>query len=160
MSVLEQLNMLLDGQPVASLAVLEQGSPAVSLVPFVVQRDPLRFAIVISDLSGHTQALRADPRAALLIHEPPTPGDPRSNHALSRVMVSGEAQFLSREEAQAQGFEALYRAKYEIAEMILSLADFHFCQIVPKAGSFIQGFGQAFRLRGPNLDRLEHLGRA
>jgi len=52
MSVLEQLNMLLDGQPVASLAVLEQGSPAVSLVPFVVQRDPLRFAIVISDLSG------------------------------------------------------------------------------------------------------------
>lgn len=160
MSALEQLNMLLDGQPVASLAVLEQGSPAVSLVPFVVQRDPLRFAIVISDLSAHTQALRADPRASLLIHEPPTPGDPRSNHALSRVMVSGEAQFLSREEAQAQGFEALYRAKYEIAEMILSLADFHFCQIVPKTGSFIQGFGQAFRLRGPNLDQLEHLGRA
>lgn len=52
MSVLEQLNMLLDGQPVASLAVLEQGSPAVSLVPFVVQRDPLRFAIVISERRG------------------------------------------------------------------------------------------------------------
>jgi putative heme iron utilization protein len=147
-------------QPVASLAVLERGAPAVSLVPFVVQWDPLRFAIVISDLSGHTQALREDPRVGLLIHEPPTAGDPRSNHALPRVMVSGTAQFLSREEAQAQGFEALYRAKYEIAEIILGLADFHFCQITPTGGSFIQGFGQAFRLSGPNLDQLEHLGRA
>jgi len=160
MSAQEKLKALLEGQPVASLAVLDHGSPAVSLVPFVVQWDPLRFSIVISDLSSHTQALRADPRASLLIHEPPTPGDPRSNHALPRVMVSGKAQFLSRKEAQAQGFEALYRAKYEIAEMILGLADFHFCQITPTGGSFIQGFGQAFRLSGPNLDQLEHLGRS
>jgi putative heme iron utilization protein len=159
MSPLQSLNALLNQQPVASLAVLEAGSPAVSLVPFVVQRDPLRFAILISELSSHTQALRSDARASLLIHEPPTPGDPRSNHALTRMMVSGEAEFLSREAAQSEGFEALYRAKYEIAEMLLGLADFHFCQIVPKAGSFIQGFGKAFRLSGPNLDQLEHISR-
>ncbi|MEN9203138.1 MAG: pyridoxamine 5'-phosphate oxidase family protein [Thermostichus sp. DG_1_6_bins_120] len=159
MSAVDNLNALLDLQPVASLAVLEAGSPAVSLVPFVVQRDPLRFAIFISELSSHTQALRQDNRAALMIHEPPTPGDPRSNHGLMRVMVTGEAEFLSREEALTQGFEPLYRAKYEIAEMLLGLADFHFCQITPKAGSFIQGFGQAFRLSGPNLDRLEHISR-
>ncbi|MEN9225414.1 MAG: pyridoxamine 5'-phosphate oxidase family protein [Thermostichus sp. DRC_bins_24] len=159
MSAVESLHALLDQQPVASLAVLEEGSPAVSLVPFVVQWDPLRFAILISELSSHTQALRADGRASLLIHEPPTPGDPRSNHALTRVMVKGEAEFLSREAAQAEGFEGLYRAKYEIADMVLGLADFHFCQIRPKAGSFIQGFGKAFRLSGPNLDRLEHLSR-
>ncbi len=157
MSAQEKLRALLETQPVASLAVLEEGSPAVSLVPFVVQWDPLRLAIVISDLSAHTLALRADPRAALLIHEPPTLGDPRSNHALPRLMLKGTAQFLSREEAQAQGFEARYRAKYEMAEMILGLADFHFCQINPTSGSFIQGFGQAFRLSGPNLDQLEHL---
>jgi putative heme iron utilization protein len=160
MSAQEKLRALLETQPVASLAVLERGAPAVSLVPFVVQWDPLRFAIVISDLSPHTQALREDPRVGLLIHEPPTAGDPRSNHALPRLMVSGTAQFLSREEAQVQGFEALYRSKYEIAEIILGLADFHFCQITPTGGSFIQGFGQAFRLSGPNLDHLEHPGRA
>lgn len=159
MSAVENLNALLDQQPVASLAVLEAGSPAVSLVPFVVQRDPLRFALFISELSSHTQALRADRRASLMIHEPPTAGDPRSNHALARVMVSGVAEFLSREEAVARGFEPLYRAKYEIAEMLLGLADFHFCQITPKAGSFVQGFGQAFRLSGPNLDQLEHISR-
>ncbi|MEN9230607.1 MAG: pyridoxamine 5'-phosphate oxidase family protein [Thermostichus sp. DG02_5_bins_236] len=159
MSPLQSLNALLDQQPVASLAVLEAGSPAVSLVPFVVQRDPLRFAILISELSSHTQALRADARASLMIHEPPTPEDPRSNHALARVMVTGEAEFLSREAAMERGFEPLYRAKYEIAEMLLGLADFHFCQITPQAGSFIQGFGQAFRLSGPNLDQLEHISR-
>ncbi|MGQ9836374.1 MAG: pyridoxamine 5'-phosphate oxidase family protein [Cyanobacteriota bacterium] len=159
MSPLQSLNALLDQQPVASLAVVQDGFPAVSLVPFVVQRDPLRFAIFISELSSHTQALRADPRAGLLIHEPPRAEDPRSNHALVRVMVSGKAEFLSREAAVERGFEPLYRAKYEIAEMLLSLADFHFCQITPTQGSFIQGFGQAFRLSGPNLDQLEHISR-
>lgn len=159
MSPLQSLNALLDQQPVASLAVLENGYPAVSLVPFVVQRDPLRFAIFISELSSHTQALRANARAGLMIHEPPKAGDPRSNHALPRVMVSGKAEFLSREAAMEQGFESLYRAKYEIAEMLLGLADFHFCQITPTQGSFIQGFGQAFRLSGPNLDQLEHISR-
>ncbi len=157
MSPLQRLNALLDQQPVASLAVLEAGSPAVSLVPFVVQRDPLRFAIFISELSPHTQALREDNRVGLMIHEPPTAGDPRSNHALARVMIRGRADFLTREAAKEQGFERLYRDKYEIAEMLLGLADFHFCQITPTQGSFIQGFGQAFRLSGPNLDQLEHL---
>jgi len=142
MSAQEKLKALLEGQPVASLAVLDHGSPAVSLVPFVVQWDPLRFAIVISDLSSHTQALRADPRASLLIHEPPTPGDPRSNHALPRVMVSGKAQFLSRKEAQAQGFEALYRAKYEIAEMILGLADSTSARSPPPAAASFRGLAR------------------
>ncbi len=155
-SPVECLRALLDQQPVASLGVLEQGSPAVSLVPFVVLRDPLRLYTFVSDLSSHTQALRADPRCSLLIHQPPSPQDPRSNHALPRLSLKGMGQLLFREEAAELGIDRLYQAKYPIAEMLLGLGDFHFCQITPQEGSLIQGFGQAFRLSGDNFEILDH----
>jgi len=155
-SPVECLQTLLDQQVVASLAVLDQGSPALSLVPYVVLRDPLRLFILISDLSPHTQALRADPRCGVLIHEPPTPEDPRSNHGLPRLSFQATAQLIFREDATELGIDQLYRAKYPIAEMLLSLGDFHFCQITPSQGSLIQGFGKAYKLSGSNFENLDH----
>ncbi|MDX2273123.1 MAG: pyridoxamine 5'-phosphate oxidase family protein [Cyanobacteriota bacterium] len=157
MPPLETLHQLITSESVASLAVLQEGSPLVTLVPYVVLWDPLRIYLLISDLSPHTAALRTDDRCSLLIHEPPQMGDPRSNHALARTTLQGRASFLVRREAVDLGVEALYRQKYEIADMILGLADFHFCQITPTTGTFIQGFGKAFQLQGSNLDQLQHL---
>jgi hypothetical protein len=152
---LESLQSLLASSAVASLAVLENGFPTVSLIPYVIVPHPLRFYTLISDLSPHTAALRQDPRCSLLIHESPQAEDARSNHALTRVSLQGSARLLSRAEASDLGVEASYRQKYEIAEMLLGLADFHFCQITPTAGIFIQGFGKAFRLHGSNLESLQ-----
>lgn len=159
MSAVESLTTLLDHSAVSSLAVTDQGYPSVSLVPYVVLRDPLRLFVLISDLASHTASLRQDPRCSLMMHEPPHPEDPRSNHALTRVTFKAKATFLSRAEAVDLGVESLYRQKYEIAKMILDLKDFHFCQIVPQEGSFIRGFGQAYRLSGPNLETLEPISR-
>jgi hypothetical protein len=162
MSTLPPLNSLTDlilSTEVASLAVWDQEFPRLSLVPYTVIRDPLRFCLLISDLSAHTQPLRQNPRCSLLIHANPEPEDPRSNHALTRLSVQGEAHFLSREEAKAQGLDEIYLQKFSIADMLLDLEDFHFCLIIPVEGLFIQGFGQAYRVTGDNLDQLEHLKR-
>lgn len=155
MSALASLTDLLDTSAVASLAVNDQGYPFVSPVPYALLRDPLRFYLLISDLAAHTAPLRQDPHCGLAIHAIPQPEDPKSNHALTRVMIKGDAQFLSREEAAAWGAEAHYRQKYPIAEMILGLGDFHFCQITPTQGLFIQGFGQIYHLSGANLEQME-----
>lgn len=154
---IDVLRHLVNHHPVASLSTLVNGDPATSLVPFVALRDPLRIFIFISDLSPHTQALRQDPRCGLLIHEPPQAEDPRSNHALARVSFQGHAQIIFREDATELGVDQLYKDKYPIAEMLLGLGDFHFCQIDITTGSFIQGFGKAFQLSGSNFEVLEHV---
>ncbi len=159
MSPLDSLTNLLDTSAVASLAVNDQGYPFVSPIPYALLRDPLRFYILISDLAAHTAPLRQDPRCGLTIHAIPQPEDPKSNHALTRVMIKGDVEFLSREQATARGAEAQYRQKYAIADMILGLMDFHFCQITPTDGLFVQGFGQIYQLSGSNLKQMEPFSR-
>ena len=46
-----------------------------------------------------------------------------------------------------------------IADTLLGLSDFQFVEIVPSEGTFIQGFGRAYRVTGTNLDELTHVGR-
>ncbi len=155
MSSVAVLNQLLETEPVAGLAVLDQNMPMVSLVPFVYLRDPARFVILISDLSPTTGLLRQNPACSLLVHEPPQSHDPKSNHALTRLMVSGTAQFQTRAEAAQKGLESAYRQRFEITDTLLGLADFHFCEITISQGRFIQGFGKIFQLSGPNLEVME-----
>lgn len=155
----DAVRALLERAAVASLATLDGGDPALSLVPFVSGRDPVRLHLFVSELSPHTAALRADPRCAVMLHDPPVDGDPRSNHALTRLMLQCTARFLTRDEAKREGIEDAYRAKYPIADTLLGLGDFHFVTLTPVAdrGSFVQGFGRAFHVRGANLDELHHV---
>lgn len=155
-SPLEALFSLVDRSAVASLATLDEGSPAVSLAPYVSERDPLRLYVLLSELSPHTAQLRADPRCAVLIHDPPVADDPRSNHAITRLSFRATAEFLTRPEAEARGVIGRYRARFAIADTLLGLSDFHFVALTPVEGSgrFVQGFGRAYALRA---GRLEHL---
>jgi len=154
----EALATLLETVPVASLGVLEQGAPAVSLVPFVRAQGPTRLWALVSTLSPHTAALRADPRCGVLVSEPPRPDDPGSNHALVRVSLACTAKFVSRDEARAAGIEALYRTRFPIADTLLGLGDFHWVALTPgpTPGRFVQGFGRAYTVTGDDLDTLVH----
>jgi heme iron utilization protein len=154
----EALKTLFDQSPVASLATLEEGAPAVSLVPFVVLSEPVRFYILVSELSPHTRMLRTDARCGWMISEAPKEADARSNHALTRFMTRARAQFLSRESARDVGVEAAYRARFPIAETLLGLSDFYFVALTPIEGSasMVQGFGRAYEVHGENLDVFTH----
>ncbi len=154
----EALEALLAEVPVASLGVWEATGPAVSLVPFVRGRGPTRLWTLVSELSPHTAALRADPRCGVLVSEAPRPDDPRSNHALVRLSLRCTARFLSRDEGRAVGAEALYRARFPIAETLLGLGDFHWVELrpEPEGGRFILGFGRAYTVTGPDLETLTH----
>jgi hypothetical protein len=110
----EALAKLWEDVPVASLAVGGAEGPAVSLVPWVRTRAPTRLWILVSELSAHTAALRQSPRAALMVSEAYWEADARSNHALTRVMLTVEARFVSRDEARQRGAEAAYRRALEV----------------------------------------------
>lgn len=152
----DALWQLLDRTPVAALAVSEGGHPSASQVAFVTLREPARVFVLVSELSSHTAALRADPRCGLLVSDPPAADDPRSNHALTRLSLRCAATFVSRDEAEALGVTARYRARYPIAETLLGLRDFHFVALRPEGGTFIQGFGRAYAVSGDDLETLAH----
>lgn len=151
------LHDLLTRARVLSLATLDAGAPSVSLVPYAVAWGPVRVYALLSELAPHTAALRADPRCGWMVHEAEREGDPRGGHGLARLTARAEARFLPREEARACGAEGLYRARFAVAETLLGLRDFHFCELAPTAGSvsFVQGFGRAYRVTGDALDGVE-----
>lgn len=158
--VIEALHALLDEVPVASLGVRAGEAVDVSLVPVVALRAPRRFALLVSELSPHTAALRAEGRASLLLHRDPVADDPRDHHALERASLRCRATFLSRDEAEVRGLTAAWHTRFpRVAPMILGLGDFHFVELVPEPGgtSFVQGFGRAWRIAGDDLERAEHL---
>ena len=154
----DALERLLEEGPVASLAVQGDDGPAVSLTPWARTRGPTRLWILVSELSAHTAALRAHGRAGVMVSEAWREGDPRSNHALTRVMLTATARFVGRDEARARGAEAGYRARFPIAETLLGLGDFHWVELTPTgAGGFVMGFGRAYRVEGDDLEVLTHV---
>ena len=77
----------------ACLAFLdpETGAPSVSRIGFGLAPDGAALTL-LSDLAQHTRALRADPRAALLVGEPGPRGDPLNS---ARLSVSVTARFIA-----------------------------------------------------------------
>lgn len=156
----ERLWALFDETPVASLGVHEgEGGVGVSLVPYVVDRaGPVRFVVLVSALSPHTEALRQNPRAGLMVSAAVRPDDRHSHHAQTRFSCRVTARFVSREEAAQRGDEAAYRARFAIAETLLGLSDFHFVALTPEPSSarFVMGFGRAYTLTGEAFEGFNH----
>jgi putative heme iron utilization protein len=155
----EALRSLVTRAHVLSLATMDGGAPALSLVPYAVAFGPARLYVLLSELAAHTAALRADARCGWMIHEPVRGDDPRGGHGLARVTARATARFLSRDEAREAGAEGLYRGRFAVADTLLGLRDFHFCELAPTAGTvaFVQGFGRAYRVTGDDFEGVEHV---
>src|SRR6056297_3638408 len=78
-----------------ALAVLdpETGRPAVTRIAVALDLEGTPLTLV-SDLSSHTRALRADPRASLLLGEPGDRGDPLT---YPRITLAVEGAFVTRD---------------------------------------------------------------
>jgi putative heme iron utilization protein len=121
-----------------SLSVIDikSGGPFVTLVNIATDQG-LRPLILTSALSHHTQCLKANPRASIMLHAPlPNDGDPLT--AL-RVTLTGVFQPVDRTEA-----EATFLTRHPYAELYAGLGDFGFWRIEPEHTHIIAGFGRAY----------------
>ncbi len=119
-----------DGHPMASrvaLAQLDDGTPFV----------------LVSGLSAHSAALRADPRCSLLVGEVGK-GDPL---AYPRLTLKCRAEPLPR----SAGLRSTFLAAHPKAALYIDLADFSFFRLVPDAVSYVAGFGRAYRFSGARM---------
>src|SRR5208282_5779724 len=91
---------------------------------------------LISTMAMHTQNLRADSRASLLVTQPDTSGDPLG---ASRVTVIGNVRAIPEPDvAQARG---LYLERYANSKSWVDFEDFSFYRMDVVDVYYVGGFG-------------------
>lgn len=127
----------------AQLATINQQQQAESSYsPYVI--DNQKLYLFISELASHTQNLKHNPQASLLIIE--DENQAKNIFARKRLILNCQAQIIPQNNEKWQhvlnGFEQ--RHGNTIA-LLKTLPDFILFELNCQNGSYIQGFGQAFR---------------
>ncbi|OSP55683.1 HugZ family protein [Pseudoruegeria sp. SK021] len=129
-----------------ALAVLDptSGVPQVTRVAMgtTPEGQPLT---LISELSAHTVALRADLRCSLLLGEPGPRGDPLTH---PRLTLTCTACFVPRDDPAHIRLRAHYLGTHPKAQLYIDFSDFSFLQFRVHSAALNGGFGKAFHL-GP-----------
>lgn len=142
---------ILDAARDAVLAVLDvQGWPMTSRIALQTDEAGQPLAM-LSGLALHTAALRADPRAALLIDE--VPSREARGMALTRARLSLQVEAQPVAPAAAQDLHRLWLARDPKAAIYAGLPDFCFWRLQIRGGMLNAGFGKAYRLTAENLRR-------
>ncbi len=103
--------------------------------------------ILVSALSLHTQALRADPRASLLAGEPGK-GDPLAHPRLTVICTAEE---VARDSAAHAALRERFIRRHPKARLYVDFPDFAFFRLVPLRANLNGGFGKAFLLTAEDL---------
>ena len=145
------LQSLLAAQPVAALATLHKGEPAVSMTPYALLPQGRGVVIHVSRLATHTADMLAHPGVGLMVTGTPDMAD--TPLALPRLSVQGEAQPCAPGEADYDEARALYLARFPDSEMMFGFADFALFIVRIAHARFVGGFGRAHALTPEQLAR-------
>jgi len=130
----------------------ENNEPAISYTPFIMHKQHIY--ILISALAAHTQHLAKHPQAALLVIE--DEHDCQNIFARKRLALECDAQFIERAHQQWNDRLDLFAERHgNTVALLKRLPDFSLVELTPKHGSYIQGFGQAYRFNGLALDKAK-----
>jgi len=145
----QSLRSLLLKRPVAALATLHEGEPAVSMVPFAVLPDSTSFVIHVSRLATHTNDMLVNPAVALLVTA--SPEESASPLSLQRASVQGVARQCEAASSEYQQARAAYLAKLPEAEELFWFSDFSLFLIETRSVRYVAGFGKAVSLTAEEL---------
>ncbi len=138
---------LVAGATFAALAVLQNGLPSVTRIAFATTPDGAPLSL-ISDLSGHTQALETEPNCALLIGEPEEKGDPLTH---PRITLQGRAKFVARDNHDHATLRTHYLHLRPKARLYIDFADFRLVRFDVQTALLNGGFGKAYKLTAEDL---------
>jgi len=124
-----------------ALGVLQDGTPMVSRVALAPMDAGL--LTLISDLAPHTEALRQNPDASLLLGEPGK-GDPLAH---PRITLQVRAAFQDKTDVLTKQ----YLATQPKAQLYIGFADFHLVRLDITSAQLNGGFGKAYRLTASDL---------
>jgi putative heme iron utilization protein len=146
------LKSLLSKQPVAALATLHKGEPAVSMVPFAALASGAGFVIHVSRLATHTSDMLDNPAVALLVTA--SLAETQSPLALPRASIQGRARQCTPESPEYAQARAAYVTKLPEAEELFSFADFSLFIVEPESVRYVAGFGRAMSLTSERMQAV------
>jgi hypothetical protein len=138
-SYAERARTLLYLERIGSLSTLSRkqaGFPFGSIMPYA-QDEQGRPIFLISSMAMHTQNLKGDPRASLLVSQPDAGGDPLG---ASRVTVMGNVLPIS-DPSDLAAARKLYLASYENSKYWVDYEDFAFYRMDVVDVYYVGGFG-------------------
>jgi putative heme iron utilization protein len=119
----------------ATVSRKHPGWPFGSVMPYSLDAQG-RPTFLISSMAMHTQNIRADPRASLLVAQPGWDGDPLAG---ARVTVLGQVMLVP--EADLEPIRAAYLLRYENAASWVHFDDFAFYRMTVMDVYYVGGFG-------------------
>lgn len=132
----------------AALAVIgPDGAPVVTRIAFGLGPDGVPTSLV-SDIAAHTQALKADPRASLLVGEPGIKGDALTH---PRLTLQVRSELVERDDADHAALAESWLRQHPKSQLWIGFGDFRFVRFVVSGGFLNGGFGKAFRLTAKDL---------
>jgi len=156
----EKIRQMLEQRQTCMLATLSSSKadigfiPEASQTPFIYHEGSLY--IFISALSSHTQNLKEHARCSALVSE--DEGSAKNVFALQRLSLKGCASFISQDDPSY--CEMLNTMESELGNtigLLRSLPDFSLVKISIESGTYIEGFGKAYRFNGTDFNTAEQL---
>ncbi|MEL7253035.1 MAG: pyridoxamine 5'-phosphate oxidase family protein [Pseudomonadota bacterium] len=140
---------LLNDARFGAIAVTDPDTQSPSVTRIAIGATPAGAPVtLISDLSSHTAALRANPRCSLLLGEPGPKGDPLTH---PRITLDCTAKFLLKGD---DGYDAMrdhYLTTHPKSKLYIDFLDFNFVVFDVLDARLNGGFGKAFRLTPADL---------
>ncbi len=121
--------------------------PIVSRIAVGTTKEGLPMTL-ISDLSHHTMALKADPAASLLLGEPEDKGDPLTH---PRITLQVTARFVRKGDGGHDALRSRYLDTHPKSKLYIDFSDFAFALLMPSRAMLNGGFGKAFHLTPDDL---------
>ena len=147
------LARLLHEERVATLAILAEGAPFASLVPFCMAEGFAAALIHASRLAKHSEGLTSGAPFSLLVHEQDS--RPDTNPAqLARVTLQGWVEILERDTEDYTAARERYLAKFPKSQITFQLGDFTLYSLRFGSCRFVAGFGKAFDVTLEDLEQL------
>jgi len=133
------------------------GLPHTGCVPCIWFNNHLH--IFVSRLSVHTRDLLNNPALSAMLVE--DEADSRQPFARIRLRYQCDAKIIEpNEPSYIERLEAFEAKHGKTVQLLRQLPDFVLFELVPSDAIFVMGFGQAYRLSGPNLETFEHVKQA
>ena len=146
------LHGLLTRQRIMTLAVLVDGAPNASVVPYALRPDGSAAIIQASRLSAHTKGLTEGAPFSVAVHEADRPeADPLQ---IVRMTLDGRVGVIERDTPAFAEAETLLCRRFPAAAMTLSLGDFGLYELRFERGRLVGGFARASNVTKDTLAAL------
>ena len=152
---LKAIRDMLTTRKVLSLAVIIDGEPAASLLPFAVAPGFQAIYVQASRLARHSRGLQEGAKVGLLVHDLDT--DDADPLQIARLSIQAIVEPLARDTKEFAAASNVFVGRFPAAATTLGLGDFTLYRLRFDRGRFVAGFAQAYDLTPETFGEMADL---